>query len=179
MKKGLWFATYFCKLYDISMHNFPESRILAKLLTKWFLLLPTKQWPCLLYSLEGCKAAATSGGSASFRDIGKPEPAVLWFLFSCLHPGTVTTTRRGATQARRPFFNVGEGLRARSFKWQKTRQKLHKKICEIVWVTLMLATIWQVSEMQCMQSPETMQICWNRFWKNRESTSGELILGRF
>ena len=73
-------------VYDISMHNFPESRILAKLLTKWFLLLPTKQWPCLLYSLEGCKAAAAaSGGSASFRDIGKPEPAVLWFLFSCLH----------------------------------------------------------------------------------------------
>jgi hypothetical protein len=53
-------------------------------LTKWFLLLPTKQWPCLLASLEGCKAAA-SGGSASFRDIGKPEPAVLWFFFSCLH----------------------------------------------------------------------------------------------
>ena len=66
-----------------------------------------------LYSLEGCKAAAASGGSASFRDIAKPEPAVLWFLFSCLHPGTVTTTRRGATQARRPFFNGGDGLRAR------------------------------------------------------------------
>ena len=45
----------------------------------------------------------------------------------------------------------------------KTRQKLHKKICEIVWVRLMLATIWQVSEMQRMQSQETeiMQICWN------------------
>ena len=50
----------------------------------------------------------------------------------------------------------------------KTRQKLHKKIREIVWVRLMLVAIWQVSEMQCMQSQETeiMQICWNRFWKN-------------
>ena len=54
------------------------------------------------------------------------------------------------------------------FQMTKTCQKLHMKICKIVWVRLMLATIWQVSEMQCMQSPETeiMQICWNQFWKN-------------
>ena len=30
---------------------------------------------------------------------------------------------------------------AQRFQMTKTRQKLHKKICEIVWVRLMLATI--------------------------------------
>ena len=40
---------------------------------------------------------------------------------------------------------------AQRFQMTKTRQKLHKKICEVVWVRLILATILQVSEMQCMQ----------------------------
>ena len=50
---------------------------------------------------------------------------------------------------------------AQRFQMTKTRQKLHKKICEIVWVRLILGTIWQVSERQRMQSPETeiMPIC--------------------
>ena len=57
---------------------------------------------------------------------------------------------------------------AQRFQMTKNRRKIQKKICEIVWVILMLATIWQVSEIQRMQSPEAenMQICWNRFWKN-------------
>ena len=68
------------------------------------------------------------------------------------------------TKAKKLHLNTA----AQRFQMTKTRQKLHKKICEIAWVRLMLATIWQVSEMQRMQSSETeiMQICWNRFWKN-------------
>ena len=64
----------------------------------------------------------------------------------------------------------------------KTRQKLHKKIFEIVWVRLILGTIWQVSERQRMQSPETEIMHKSAgidLEKNREITSGELIFGGF
>ena len=49
------------------------------------------------------------------------------------------------------------------FQITKTRQKLFEKIFWNWMVTFVLATIWQLLKMQCVQSPETeiMQICWN------------------
>ena len=57
------------------------------------------------------------------------------------------------TKAKKLHLNTA----AQRFQMTKTRQKLHKKICEIV----CLQQFDKVSEMQCMQSPETeiMQIC--------------------
>ena len=70
---------------------------------------------------------------------------------------------------------------AHRFQITKTRQQLHKKNLWNWLVILMIVTIRQFLNMQRMQSPETemMHICWNRFAKIREITSGELIFGGF
>ena len=87
--------------------------------------------------------------------------------------------QEGVLQLRKNFNDTGHN-------WAKLQKKTTNANFKKSWnwsiIALMPAKVWQVSNMNGTQWPETeiMQICWNLLkQKNRENASCELICGGF